>query len=467
MPHIRALRVALSAVLLFAWGGCSPGRRGGDDDDEADGDSDSDTDTDTDGDGGAARSDGGSGGDGDADADGGNPYVEPDAGSLGCESVVDDGCGDTEVCGDGLDNDCNGHVDEGCSCENGTSQACFRGPPGRRGIGGCLDGTQVCHGFEFPEWTECEGGVSSEAEICDGKDNDCNGCIDDISDCQPEITCPVDDTAPPLQEYTLDASTMYDGTPQSCHWDVDCPLGSACPGPADPNDCSTTVYLDVSGDYTVHVTIVDENGNELECSYIVHVVGGGLRVELSWNGPDDDDVDLHLHRNENTGWFDDDDCYWSDCGETTGSYSIDWGYADTVLADCPDPPAGSGWDYAARGSCPNPRLDIDDVDGFGPENINLDNPAPFDEFRVLVHYYDGGIDGFGGATADATVRVYCGGVLKGQFGAATITSEGAGVGDLWRVVDVVMDAAGEDCDVTAIDRNGDYDVRAYGTRNNF
>lgn len=406
---------------------------------------------------------GDAGGDGDADAD-----ADGDADPLGCEDVVDDGCVADEVCGDGLDNDCNGQADEGCECENGATQACFVGPPGRREVGGCVDGTQVCHGFEFTEWTACEGGIVPETEVCDGKDNDCNGCIDDIEDCLPDIQCPVEDEAAPLHDYPLDASTIYDGTPQSCAWDVECPLGSACAGPANPNACDTTAYLDVSGDYTVTLTFVDEGGVEHTCTWIVHVRGSGLRVELSWEGSDDDDVDVHLHREANTGWFEADDCFYANCSETWGGYTIDWGYPETDVADCPVPPPGSGWDFVARGSCPNPRLDIDDIEGFGPENVNLDNPAPFDEFRVMVHYYDGGGGIFGGGgTADATVRIFCGGVLKAQAGPASITSQGAGVGDLWRVADVVMDAAGTDCDVTLIERNGDFDIRGNGTRNSF
>src|SRR5262245_6991251 len=40
------------------------------------------------------------------------------------------GCAMTEQCNDGLDNDCNGKVDEGCPCSPGQVQQCFLGPPG-------------------------------------------------------------------------------------------------------------------------------------------------------------------------------------------------------------------------------------------------------------------------------------------------------------------------------------------------
>ena len=69
-----------------------------------------------------------------------------------------------EIC-DGLDNDCNGHIDDIAP------NRCATGQPGV-----CASGTEACRGIEVicvpPEPTE---------EICDGLDNDCNGHIDDIA----------------------------------------------------------------------------------------------------------------------------------------------------------------------------------------------------------------------------------------------------------------------------------------------
>jgi hypothetical protein len=75
-----------------------------------------------------------------------------------------------EVC-DNLDNDCNGKVDD----VPGIGTSCC--PSGKCGQGICQPGVFNCG----PNGPECTGGVGPETEICDGIDNDCNGIIDDVT----------------------------------------------------------------------------------------------------------------------------------------------------------------------------------------------------------------------------------------------------------------------------------------------
>ena len=73
--------------------------------------------------------------------------------------------GEMEICDDGLDNDQDGRVDDGCSCTVGSVQSCWPGDPADRGVDMCADGEQVCEvSGEFSEWGECLGAVLPDEE---------------------------------------------------------------------------------------------------------------------------------------------------------------------------------------------------------------------------------------------------------------------------------------------------------------
>ncbi|MBX3185122.1 MAG: putative metal-binding motif-containing protein [Polyangiaceae bacterium] len=85
----------------------------------------------------------------------------------------------TEIC-NGLDDDCDGEVDEGCSCTEGNTQECYSGPPGTQGVAACRSGMQTCEAAGI--WSPiCDGEVAPSVETCNGVDDDCNGVIDDVT----------------------------------------------------------------------------------------------------------------------------------------------------------------------------------------------------------------------------------------------------------------------------------------------
>ncbi len=92
---------------------------------------------------------------------------------------VDDPDNPTEICEDDRDNDCDGETDEEeCTCQPNDIRRC--GPETAEGE--CEFGIQTCLQTEDQtwEWGECEGAVMpAEAELCDGKDNDCDGETDE------------------------------------------------------------------------------------------------------------------------------------------------------------------------------------------------------------------------------------------------------------------------------------------------
>jgi hypothetical protein len=79
---------------------------------------------------------------------------------------------DGEWC-DGRDNDCNGLVDE-----HFPLQFCYDGPAGTAALGECHPGVLQCRGTHYGE-TDCVNQQLPSPERCNGLDDDCNGLVDD------------------------------------------------------------------------------------------------------------------------------------------------------------------------------------------------------------------------------------------------------------------------------------------------
>jgi len=116
-----------------------------------------------------------------------------------CDPIICEPDGD-DIC-DGRDNDCDGAIDEAASEEEGlnTSTICATGQPGI-----CARGASACVNGEF----SCVPNFSPSDDVCDGLDNDCDGLID-------EGVTNACGTCGPLDPETCD------GVDNDCDGDVD------------------------------------------------------------------------------------------------------------------------------------------------------------------------------------------------------------------------------------------------------
>lgn len=84
---------------------------------------------------------------------------------------------------DSFDNDCNGVCDDPvdeptAAC---TDLPCYSGPSEESYLGVCRIGLRSCKNFVY---TECKNEVRPSLEVCNGLDDDCNGAVDDLAECE-------------------------------------------------------------------------------------------------------------------------------------------------------------------------------------------------------------------------------------------------------------------------------------------
>lgn len=177
-------------------------------------------------------------------------------------------------------------------------------------------------------------------------------------------------------------------------------------------------WAPLAGDYVIKLEVQNRDGLRSgateHSSVTIHVIPGSrLHIELTWDDPTNDQ-DLHFtHASVSDTLCSRSDCYWTNCNANDANRPI-WFNQD---------PAGVG---------ANPRLDIDDTNGLGPENTNIDNPQP-GTYRIYVHYWGGS----GSRATRDTIRIWLNGLLEAEY-RRTLSSVNA----VWAVADITWQANG-------------------------
>jgi hypothetical protein len=220
------------------------------------------------------------------------------AGVQGCAAGTWEACAGqilptSEDCGggpgNGVDEDCDGTVDNGCGCDDGAVRPCYSGPAETAGVGACHTGAQTCWAGV---WSDCGGQVVPVPEVCgNGVDEDCDGDVDDPATCSPcpdpALTCytgPLDPvTFRPVGVCRPGTRACVDGVLGACQGQV-LPSPELCDG--EDNDCNGIVddspYLCAAGQACVNGFCVEEScGGAVQCreGYVCDA-GSGCVPEL-------------------------------------------------------------------------------------------------------------------------------------------------------------------------------------------
>lgn len=266
--------------------------------------------------------------------------------------------------------------------------------------------------------------------------------------------CPIPDVlqdiydVQPLDIITLDGSSSVDpgGSVKRWSWSVvQRPSGSVSQiverltsiqdpaGGGDPDDENTPTaifFVDLAGHYEIELKVYDELGlascdpRAVAKVSIDAVPKKDLHIQLVWSTPADPDetdnkgtdIDLHLrHQLAGAGWGSNAmnyDCFFN-------NKTPDWGRIGDVLD--------------------NPSLDIDDTNGAGPENINLNEPEVGVTYEIGALYYRAE-SSFGSDLATpgleheslVTLRIY----VRGELLAEYIDQSLMHLNDLWSITKI-------------------------------
>jgi hypothetical protein len=200
-----------------------------------------------------------------------------------------------------------------------------------------------------------------------------------VIDCPGEIGL----AGPQVVDFDGSASSDPQGGALTYDWEVSLRPNGAAPNNTIAVDAYDPAFasllLDAPGEWEVALTVTNDADPPLSSVPAKCRIGAvpedRISVHLSWGNGPTSDMDLHLARDLGDFYVTPGDVSWCNANP-------DWGTAGFADDD--------------------PRLDVDDDDGYGPEIINVFEPVD-GEYQVRVHLFDDADDG--DTTATVTVSL--------------------------------------------------------------
>jgi hypothetical protein len=390
-----------------------------------------------------------------------------------------------ELC-DGMDHDCDGAANSGCTCTVGTSRACYTGPAGPSGVGLCHDGTQRCvmnASGMGSMWGECTGEVTPTPDTCDGLDHTCTGmtgvgCTCVIGSTQPCYTGPGS---------TRNVGICHDGTQSCVAMGTSAGWSGTCAGQVTPNaseicgnmlddNCNGTVdegcggMLTCPGDQAVDagspitLTAMATMIRGLSWTIVSAPTGGASTAMWSPAPPTSateqftpyivGDYVIRVSGTDATGRAV--SCMFTVTARPHGlRIQLTWDGPGDVDLHLHNGTTRTAWFttddvFYANRSAWGASLDFDNTSASGPENISMNAPVTGMSYTIGVHNYANA------AGRTATIQVFCGST-SGTTPTQTFTSRplaGTDFGncttnDFWKVATVVMTSP-TSCTITPI-----------------
>ena len=223
-----------------------------------------------------------------------NP-IPANAGCKGAEDCGPDGSGN------GLDDNCNGLVDESCACRPAPSRSASSARPGVAASAAAPTATPPARAPSSARGARAWARSARRRRTATSSTTTATAATTTGCAARPASTARrpairASRRKPPYTDVPLKGELFFPGAATSWSWKI---VGGPCDqlfatttrparrrrasrSPA-PTPKTPIAHFTLSGDYTVTLTVVGADGVTYTCTWVQHIIGPGVRFELCWD----------------------------------------------------------------------------------------------------------------------------------------------------------------------------------------